>query len=74
MSPVTRDTNGEGDVMGCDRFQREKGEEARQLQGVRGGQHNQERCSCGGGNLCLKIEDVQRKLDQWAKCAVGPKC
>jgi hypothetical protein len=25
MSPVTRDTNGEGDVMGCDHFQREKG-------------------------------------------------
>jgi hypothetical protein len=42
VTPVTGDGNGEGEATGCGRFQRGRGEEAGQLQGVGGRRHSEE--------------------------------
>jgi hypothetical protein len=49
MTPVMGDGNGEGEAMGCDRFQRGRGGGGEQLHGVEGGRHNEERCGGRGG-------------------------
>jgi hypothetical protein len=49
MSLVTGDGNDEGEAMWCDRFQRGRGEETRQLHGARGRRHNEEQCGGQGG-------------------------
>jgi hypothetical protein len=58
-------------------FGGEEGEEVRQFHGVEGERHNEERC--GGrevedGGWHLEVEDDQRKLGWWVKCAVRPNC
>jgi hypothetical protein len=51
-------------------FRGEEGEEARRVHGARGGRQNKERHN----NWRLKVEDDQRKLSQWAECAVRSNC
>jgi hypothetical protein len=49
MAPVTRDGNREGEAMGCYHFRTGRGEEARRLHSVGGGQYSEERCGGRGG-------------------------
>jgi hypothetical protein len=49
MMSVTGDGNREGEAMGVTAFRGEEGEEAKQLHGVSGEQHNEERYDNRGG-------------------------
>jgi hypothetical protein len=51
-------------------FGGEEGEEVRRLHGAGGGQQNKEQHN----GWRLQVEDDQRKLGRWAKCAVGLNC
>jgi hypothetical protein len=68
VAPVTGDGNGEGEVTGCGRFWRGRGEEARWLHGVGGRRHSEERRGGRGGQMRQRLASgVRRRLKE-----IGP--
>jgi hypothetical protein len=63
---------GKGRRWGRIVFEREEGEEARQIHNAGGIQHSEERRGGRGGRRRrLEVKDDQMKLGRWIECAVG---
>jgi hypothetical protein len=77
MTLVTRDENGEGELMGCACFQREMG---RRRGAPRCRRQTTQQIVCMvagealGGGWHLEVKDDQRKLGRWPECVVVLNC